>query len=371
MKKYQTLYVAASRQHVGKTTSTLGLAYCLQRLGIDIGYCKPVGQQFVDLNDLKVDKDTILFSDLIQFDLHPEIHSPVILGSGATTEFLEHPEDFHYEEKILNAKTKLEARKELTIHEGTGHPGVGSVVNLSNARVAKMLDAQVIFIAEGGVGSTIDMINMCISLFREEGVPILGVIVNKVREEKIEKIRPYLEKWLDGQGIPLLGMVPYDRTLAWPVMSTVCKAVKGTVRSNAHNLKNKVADVLAGTVLDRSKLEKRDNLLLVVGTHRLDESIANILQINAELALEDWPLSGIIVCGQGEINAETQKAIDYYQTPLIHTDLDTYGVVLKVSRIEVKINRDTPWKIKRAIDLIEQNVDLEYIRNKISWAESK
>lgn len=366
MKKYQTLYVAASKQHVGKTTSTLGLAYCLQRLGIDIGYCKPVGQQFVDLNDLKVDKDTILFSDLIQFDLRPDIHSPVILGSGATTEFIDHPENYDYEQRILKAKAELERRKELTIHEGTGHPGVGSVVNLSNAKVARMLDAQVIFIAEGGVGSTIDMMNMCLSLFREEGVEILGVIINKVREEKIDKIKPYLQKWLDGQGIPLLGVVPYDRTLAWPVMSTVCRAINGTVQSNAHMLRNKVADVIAGTLLDRTKLEKRNNLLLVVGKHRIDETLKKILNIIEESEIEEWPLSGIVLCGEGDVNEETRAIIDQYETPLIYSDLDTYGVVLKISRIEVKINRDTPWKIKRAIDLIEQNVDLEYIKKKIS-----
>lgn len=74
----------------------------------------------MDLNDLRVDKDTILFSDLIQFDLHPEIHSPVILGAGATTDFLDRPEDFHFEEKIIKAKETLERRKELTIH---GIPG--------------------------------------------------------------------------------------------------------------------------------------------------------------------------------------------------------------------------------------------------------
>ena len=366
MKKYHTLYVAASKQHVGKTTSTLGLAYCLQRLGLDVGYCKPVGQSFVELNDLRVDKDTILFADLIRFDLLPEIHSPVILGTGATTDFLDNPEDFDYPQKIMNAKAELEKRKELTIHEGTGHPGVGSVVNLSNARVAKMLDAQVIFIAEGGVGSTIDMINMCISLFREEKVPILGIIVNKVREDKIEKIRPYLQKYLDSVGIPLLGMVPYDRTLAYPVMGTVAKAIFGKVLANPHNLKNKVADVLAGTVIDRAKLEKRKNLLLVVGAHRLDNAIQRIIHINNEANVEEWPLSGIIICGEGEVSDETNAIIDEYETPLLHTELDTYGVVLKVSRIEVKINRDTPWKIKRAIDLFEENVDLDYILEQIS-----
>jgi hypothetical protein len=35
--------------------------------------------------------------------------------------------------------------------------------------------------------------------------------------------------------------------------------------------------------------------------------------------------------------------------------------VLKISRIEVKINQQTPWKVERAIELIGQNVDLQQI----------
>ncbi|MEL6392284.1 MAG: dethiobiotin synthase [Bacteroidota bacterium] len=43
------LYIAATSQHVGKTTSTLGLMAAIKERGINVGYCKPVGQQFVDL----------------------------------------------------------------------------------------------------------------------------------------------------------------------------------------------------------------------------------------------------------------------------------------------------------------------------------
>jgi BioD-like phosphotransacetylase family protein len=131
-------------------------------------------------------------------------------------------------------------------------------------------------------------------------------------------------------------------------------------------LKNKVADVLAGSVIDRAKLEKRKNLLLVVGAVRLESAIELITEICEESSLEKWPLSGIIICGEGEISDETRAIIDKHETPLLQTELDTYGVVLKVSRIEVKINRDTPWKIKRAIDLFEANVDLDYILEQIS-----
>ena len=62
--KYKSIYVAASSQHVGKTTSTLGLVSAFQDLGINVGYCKPVGQKFLELGNLRVDKDALLFADL-------------------------------------------------------------------------------------------------------------------------------------------------------------------------------------------------------------------------------------------------------------------------------------------------------------------
>jgi len=44
-----------------------------------------------------VDKDTVLFADLIDFDIVPELHSPIILGPGATTRYLDNPTEFTFE----------------------------------------------------------------------------------------------------------------------------------------------------------------------------------------------------------------------------------------------------------------------------------
>ena len=65
------IYVAATSQHVGKTTSTLGLIAALQRAGIQVGYCKPLGQEFIDVGPSRVDKDALLFSDFMGFELEP------------------------------------------------------------------------------------------------------------------------------------------------------------------------------------------------------------------------------------------------------------------------------------------------------------
>lgn len=59
MAKKAAVYVAATRQHVGKTSTCLGLLQGLTSRLEHIGFLKPVGQQSVLVNGgtLRVDKD--------------------------------------------------------------------------------------------------------------------------------------------------------------------------------------------------------------------------------------------------------------------------------------------------------------------------
>ncbi|MBK6373879.1 MAG: AAA family ATPase [Saprospiraceae bacterium] len=358
---YKNIYVAATNQHIGKTTSTLGMVAAFMNRGLNVGYCKPVGQRYLDFQDFKVDKDTVLFADLIRFSIRPEIHSPVILGPGATTQFLDNPNEFNYKDKILFAQEELQKSHELVIYEGTGHPGVGSIVDLSNADVAKLVNAGVIMVVDGGIGKTIDRLNMSISLFREQKLPIIGVIVNKVEEDKIEKIKHYLGKALKKMDLPLLGLMPYDKTLGYPVMKSVMEAINGEVLYNNDMLNNKVEDILAGSLMDVERLRSEKGLLLVVSTGRVNEAISKMQRITKSAGITDSPLTGIVATGEGTINRESINYIESNRIPLISTTLDTYGSVIKISRIEVKINLNTPWKVQRAIELISNNVDLDAI----------
>jgi len=357
--KYKNIYVAATSQHVGKTTTTLGLVSAFMKKGLNVGYCKPVGQKFLNVDNMKVDKDTLLFADLIDFEIIPEFHSPVILGPGATSIYLDNPKIHDLSGNILHASENLRDHYELVIYEGTGHPGVGSVADVSNAKVAKLLDAGVVMVVEAGIGRAIDMLNMCTAIFREENVPILGVIVNKVRPDKIEKIKTYIEKWLKPRGLKLLGLIPYDESLAFPVMSTICDAVGGTIITNEEFSTNRVSDIIAGSLLDLKELKSKQDLLLVTSAKAINGAINKIELIMKNNNIEENPLSGIVATGQGFLDSNTIAYIEKNHIPLIRTDLDTYGTVIKISKIEVKINRSTLWKVEKAIHLIEENLDLD------------
>lgn len=363
--KYKNIYVAATSQHIGKTTSTLGLVAVLMKRGINIGYCKPVGQMSLNVNNSEVDKDTVLFSDLMKFKLDPFLHSPVILGKGATTAYLDHPEKFSYEQKVLDATKQLNKQHDLVIHEGTGHPGVGSIVNLSNADVAKIINAPVLMVVEGGIGSTIDMLSLCLAKFQLLEVPLLGVIINKVKPSKIDKVKNYVGKYLKDIGLPLLGVLPYDKSLAFPLMKTIAKAINGIVSFNPDELNNRVEDIIAGSLLDTDELKSSQNLLLIVSTLKVNEAIEKIQLLTNTLDNDQTPLSGIVATGNGLITGSASDYIIKHKIPVIRTSLDTYGSVLKISRIEVKINLSTPWKITKAIKLIEENVDIDALLERI------
>lgn len=352
------IYVAATSQHVGKTTSTLGLVHALRKRDVNVGYCKPVGQQFLDLENHQVDKDAFLFSGVMDFELVSDIHSPVILGRGATADYLDDPSQKRYPEKILKAKEVLEDNYELVVYEGTGHPGVGSVCDLSNADVAELIDAEVILVVEGGIGNTIDKINLSLSLFRSKNIPILGIIVNKVRPEKLNKVKKYIKMYLDKQNLPLLGVIPYDKTMAYPLLHTVKSAISGEVMANVHNLNNQVANTIDSSLMELEELTNYEHLMLIISSRKLAGALKKMKEFETKNNFIKSPLSGIILTYHKFIDEESWQYINEHEIPVIHTQMDTYGAVVKISRIEVKINPRTPWKIHRAEELISEHVDL-------------
>lgn len=361
------LYIAATNQHVGKTTTTLGIVEAFRQSGVRVGYCKPVGQEAIDIENLQVDKDAVLFSTMMEFNLVARVHSPVILGRGATQAFIDSPEDYPYRQSVEYAQKFLEEEYEMVIYEGTGHPGVGSVVNLSNADVAHLLGSPVVLVVEGGIGNTIDRLNLCLSLFREKKVPLAGVIINKVLPDKIDKVHHYVGTKLREWEIPLLGILPYDKTLLYPLLETIASAIKGRILYNPEGLNNLVENVAAASLMSSHNFEEEKGVLIVTSRNRLNDALTGVQRQCKMKGVQNSPLAGIIITGDGRIVSnlegfEHESYVNQYKIPVIATPLDTYGTAVKISHLEVKINVQTLGKARRAVELVRDFIDLEKIR---------
>ncbi len=117
-------------------------------------------------------------------------------------------------------------------------------------------------------------------------------------------------------------------------------------------IKKKVV-VVAGTrpeVIKMSsvymELKKSEDLCLIVSNRSLHNALTKISRMSRTLGLVNSPLSGIVITGDEEISPKDMAYIRQHNIPVVRTYLDTYGTVIKISRIEVKINRSTPWKMK-------------------------
>src|SRR5512147_2225139 len=185
------VFIAATRQNDGKTTISLGLLAALQKFFPRVGYIKPVGQRFVEIAEQKIDEDTVLMDAVYQLNCPLVDMSPIAVEPHFTREYLQGANNEVLVKKIQKAFDRVAWEKDFVLCEGSGHAGVGSVFDLSNAQVAKVLGAKVIIVTSGGIGRPIDEVSLNQALFEKEGVEIIGVIINKVLDDKIDYITEF------------------------------------------------------------------------------------------------------------------------------------------------------------------------------------
>lgn len=357
------IFIAATRQNDGKTTTSLALFAALRSITRRVGFIKPVGQRFIDVEGYQIDEDSYLLDTVFNVAVPIQAMSPIAIHSTFTREYIENP-DAKIEaliDKLCRAFDRAAYEKDYIIVEGTGHAGVGSVFDLSNARVAKCLDAKAIIVAGGGIGRPIDEIALNKALFDQAGVEVIGAIINKVQPDRMDEIRKYCKLGLERMGVPLLGCIPLEKKLSAPNMAQIVEEVSGRwLNGRQMGLNERVKRVVIGAMTAKTIVDLIEpGVLIITPGDREDILLAAIA---ASGIYGKKTLSGIILTRSILPHPKLMDMLAQTTIPVVLCDEESYAVASKINKMTVKTQPTDTDKIPIIKNLITENVDLGRIQ---------
>ncbi len=364
--KQKAFFVAATGQNVGKTTTCLGLIAGLKKRYRSVGFLKPVGQEHIETETgVHVDKDVVLFKTYFSLTDPYEEMSPVLFPQGFTRDYLDGkiaPESLRA--KITRSFASITRNNEITVIEGTGHTGVGSIIDLNNAQVAALLGCSLLLVAPGGLGSSFDKLSLNYTQCEKYGVRIAGVILNRVLKEKREMVVEYMGKALRRWNIPLLGCIPYDPFLSTPTMFDFEQLFQTElITGSALRLRHFHHIRLAASSLEMYRSAGPPNQLVITPASREDIILATLTRYwDAKIADPGKELeTGLILTGKSPPKETIVDQIRRAGIPMLYVPLSSFIAMKMINTYTAKIRKgDTP-KIEEAVRIVEQQIDFDQL----------
>ncbi len=351
------VFIAATQQDQGKTTLSLGLLAFLNDILPPAGFIKPVGQRYVEIDGVRVDEDVALVRSIYPCPCPLGDMSPVTVGQSFTRDYIRNPRPNELATQIRHSFARVSEGRGSVVIEGTGHAGVGSCFDTSNADVARLLGAKVILVAGGGIGKPLDEVMLNRSLFADRGVDLLGVVLNKVLPAKLQQVGDIVRMSLERNGIDLLGCIPYEPLLATPSVRLVLEEIDGQVLNGEEALNNSIQTVIVGAMAAYRALRYiAPGCLLITAGDREDMILAAV----TASALSEPPgstIAGIILTGGIQPDPHVLSLIRRTQIPVVLVDSDSYTAAAAVNNLKVKIQVSDEAKIHTAQRLVRQYVN--------------
>ncbi len=359
------IFVAATQQNDGKTTVALGLFAALaKRLG-RIGFIKPVGQRFVEVDGKRIDEDSVLIDQTFSVHTPLEAMSPIAVEPDFTRRYIEDSNNEFLVRRIQNSFDRATWEKDFVIVEGTGHAGVGSVFDLSNARVAKLLGSKVILVTGGGIGRPIDEIALNKALFDREGVEVAGVIMNKITPDKYEYVRDFAQRGFARLGIDLLGAIPEEPILANATLGQIAKTTKGTFLNGKSKARRRVQKVIIGAMNSGHAMQYFKPGTLIITPGDREDVILAALSASTLSEHDGHTVAGLVLSGDLEPSPPILELLQASEIPAIASPLDSYTIASSIHSMTVKTLPGDTEKIDKIQSLVDRYVEVDRLLSKL------
>jgi uncharacterized protein len=341
-----TFVVTSLRPSAGKTSIIIGITKVLNRR---IGYIKPFGERFLYRKKRMWDYDAALITNIFGLDENPEDMS---IGFHHA-KLLSMLDETATGEKLRELQAGAGTDKELFFVECGKDISYGASVHLDALSLARQLDAPLIVVASGDEDLIIDDLIFLKKNINLGGVPLRGVIINKVSNvadfcgSQLPRIKSH--------GIEVLGVIPYyDELSSFSVGYLADRLFAKTI--TCEEMLNRTAkNIFIGSMPVAAAMKKplflEENKVVVTGGDRHDMIVAALESKAAALILTNGilPPSNVI-----------EKAAKM-GIPLLLVSADTYEIARQIDGLEPLPTKDDSGKIAMVVQMIRTHVDLEIL----------
>ena len=352
------LFVTADEPGSGKTAICLGLMYSLGKMVGKVAYFKPIvrGNHGAD-PDVELLRSLGTEEERSSFVRMEEVRDALAKGEveGLLDEI---EEDF----------IRLARQQDVVVVEGTDLVEAFSVTDVTtvsdiNLHLAERLGARVLLVLDGGPEKSPDDIitDAKISqnyLCDRRHCDLLGVIINKVDQDKYDDVNTRVKRELRKAGLETFGVVPQAPLLGKPRMDEVAEALGAKVLYGEERLSNVAMHTIVAAMRVRNMLSYVDEGTLIIVPGDRDDIL---LAAACALLSKNFPsLAGLVLTGGLYPHESVWKLIEGIpgmHIPVLLVEEDTYTTVSRINEIRPAIRPDDERKLSLIRDLVDRYID--------------
>lgn len=306
------LYVVSAEEGAGKTAICAGIAANLRNAGKKVGYLKP---QVVD-------------KSLPDGDIG---FMRKILGLA----------------DLVNAPDIVKGRDTVLV-EATLGKNVDAAASRAAYGAAKEMKAATMV-----VEAYAEKPSAYTDLYKGFGEGLLGVVINKVPQSQVKRVKEEVAKQFVAAGIKVLGVIPENRALLAITVGELAASIQGKILNNDDKVEELVENYMLGAlVVDSGKdyFGRKSGKAAVIRQDRPD----------MQLAALETPTACIVLGGSRE--PPFQSVMSKAETkgvPVITTEAALPDIVASIENTLVNTRLHQEKKLVKLAEIVQQNLDMK------------
>ena len=348
----KSIFINSAGVKSGKSLLAWALGLLFERDGLKVGYFKPVGVQPEVVDGVLTDHDAHLMKNVLKLKDPYQLICPVVLNHDMVFAVFRRKAD-NALRAIEEAYRKLSLNKDIVIIKGGNSFFDGSIVGANGANLTKALDTKVLLVDR--FISDVTFVDNVRFIRELVGDRLQGVIITQVMPEKIDYAKNVIVPFIEGDGIPVFGVIPEDKFLGAISIRKACEVVAGEVICCKDRLEELATNYVIGAIdleLAINYFRRINNKIVITGADRSDLQIAAMETSTKGIILTGGRYPNSVVIGKAE-----EKGI-----PIIVVNLDTYSTIERLDKAVITLDFEDEKKIVRYLDLFKKNVNIKRLK---------